>query len=53
MTTSLRGHANLLVEAPYVCYHIDKFGNHGYCDSGYTMFLIVHVTSLNHIFKGL
>ena len=35
-----------------VCYHPDKFGDHVHCESG-DMFLICHVTSPDHTFKGL
>ena len=34
-------------------YHPDGFGNHRNCDSGDIMFLICHLTSRNHMFKGL
>ena len=37
---------------PAICHPPSKFSNHRHRDSGY-MFLIRHVTSRNHIFKGL
>ena len=30
-----------------------RFGSHRYCGSGTKMFLIYHITSYNHVFKGL
>ena len=36
-----------------VCNHSARFGSHRYCGSGDKMFLIYHVTSRNHAFKGL
>ena len=39
-------------ESPY-CNHPARFGSHRYCGSGYKMFLIYHVTSCDHMFKGL
>ena len=35
-----------------VCLHSDKFGDHRHGDSG-GMFLICHVISHDHMFKGL
>ena len=35
-----------------VCHHPDRFGDDGHCKSG-DMFLVCHVTSPDHIFKGL
>ena len=36
-----------------VCQHPDKCCDNKHCDSGKIMFLICHVTSSEHIFKGL
>ena len=36
-----------------VCHHPDKSCDYKYCDSGDIMFLICHVTSLEHMFIGL
>ena len=36
-----------------VCHHSDESCNHGYYDSGGIIFLIEHVTSRKHMFKGL
>ena len=52
MTTSLRGHANLWVGALGVSHYADKSCDHKHCDEG-DMFLICHVTSHEHMFKGL
>ena len=35
-----------------VCHHPDKFGDDGHCKSG-DIFLVCHVTSPDHMFKGL
>ena len=34
-------------------YHAAKFGGFRHCGSGYKTFLICHVISKGHIFKGL
>ena len=36
-----------------VCHNLDKFAGHWHCDSGNLMFLMGHVTSIDHMFKGL
>ena len=36
-----------------VCHHTDKSCDHNHCNSGDIMFLICHVTSREHMFKGL
>ena len=53
MTTSLRGHANAWAGAPWRMSAHYKFGEHRYCDSWDTRFLFVHISSLDHMFKGL
>ena len=50
MTTSLKGHANLWVEKPYVMLTIQV----SLVTIGIAMvFLTCHVTSREHMFKGL
>ena len=52
MTTSLRGHENIWVIAPQICHQLDiSCGKRRY-DSGDIVFLICHVTSREHLFKG-
>ena len=46
-------YANLWVGFPCDMSPPSKFSNHRHRDSGYIMFLIRHVTSRNHMFKGL
>ena len=36
-----------------VCHHPGKFCEHRHCDSGDIVFLICHVISREHTFKGL
>ena len=36
-----------------VCHHSYKFGDHRYSDGGDIVFLICHLTSRDHMFKGL
>ena len=36
-----------------VCNHPARFGGHIYCGGGGKMFLLYHVTSRDHVFKGL
>ena len=36
-----------------VCNHSNKFSDHRHCGNGDLMFLICHVTSHDHVFKGL
>ena len=52
MTTSLRGHENLL-QLIAICHHPDKSCGYKHCDSGDIMFLNCHVTSHEHILEGL
>ena len=52
-TTSLKDPANIWVELPALCHHPDKSCDHGHYDSGDIVFLICHVTSREHMFKGL
>ena len=50
MNTSLRSQGNLWVDAVY--YHPDKSCDHKHCGTG-DIFLICHVTSRDHMCKGL
>ena len=52
MTTSSRGCTNLWVVAPCYMSPSDKSCDHKHSNSGY-MFLICHLTSRQHTFKGL
>ena len=40
-------------ESLTVYYHPDEFGDHRHCDSKNVLFLICHLTSMDHMFKGL
>ena len=52
MTSSLRGHVNLRVEAPHISNHLAMFGGHQSSANEYIKYLICHVTSQNHVIEG-
>ena len=53
MTNPLRGQVNLWVGVPCRMYNTDKSCDHKHCDSRDIIFLTSHVTSREHMFKGL
>ena len=53
MTTCLNGHVTFFLEPLTLGHHTAIFGGFRHCGSGDEAFLICHVISKDHKFKGL